>query len=140
MKAIICRSYGPPENLRCEEVRLPTIDDDQVLIRVRAASVNPLDWHIMRGSPYMVRLLAGLRTPKRAQMGVNVAGRVEAVGRSVTKFKSGDDVFGICRGAFAEFAAAAASAIVVKPHDTTDEQAASVPVAAMWPTARTATT
>ncbi|MFI5166110.1 MAG: NAD(P)-dependent alcohol dehydrogenase [Thermoanaerobaculales bacterium] len=130
MKAIVYRRYGSPDVLRYEEVDRPTAGDDEVLIRVRAASLNPLDWHFMRGTPYFLRMLAGLRKPKDTRLGVDVAGQVEAVGRNVTQFKPGDDVFGSCRGAFAEYACTSESALVVKPNTVTFEQAAAVSVAA----------
>jgi NADPH:quinone reductase-like Zn-dependent oxidoreductase len=100
MKAIVYRNYGSPDVLQCEDVEKPTPGDDEVLIKVRAASVNPLDRHFMRGTPYFVRILAGLRKPKDTRLGVGVAGQVEAVGRNVTQFKPSDEVFGGCRGAF----------------------------------------
>jgi NADPH:quinone reductase-like Zn-dependent oxidoreductase len=128
MKAIVSHRYGSPE---CEEVEKPTAGDDEVLIRVHAASVNPLDWRLMGGRPYVGRLMAGLRKPKRTRPGVDVAGRVEAVGRNVTRFKPGDAVFGVCRGAFAEYVCASESGLVTKPHHVTFEQAASAPVAAL---------
>ena len=106
MKAIVYHRYGSPDVLACEEIDRPTPEDDQVLIEVRAASVNPFDWHFMRGTPYFMRVIAGLRKPKIAGLGVDVAGRVEAVGKNVTRFKRGDEVFGTCRGAFAEYACA----------------------------------
>lgn len=130
MKAIVYHNYGSPDVLKCEEIEKPTPGDDEVLIRVRAASVNPLDWHFMRGTPYFVRIPAGLRKPKVTRLGVDVAGQVEAVGRNVTQFKPGDEVFGSCRGAFAEYACTSESALVMKPDNVTFEQAASVPVAA----------
>jgi NADPH:quinone reductase-like Zn-dependent oxidoreductase len=130
MKAIVYRNYGSPDVLKCEETEKPTAGDDEVLIKVRAASVNPLDWHFMRGEPYIGRILMGLRKPKTTRLGVDVAGRVEAVGRNVTRFQAGDEVFGSCRGAFAEYACTSESALVTKPNNVTFEQAASVPVAA----------
>ena len=130
MKAIVYRKYGSPEVLKCEEMKEPTAGADEVLIKVHAASVNPLDWHFMRGMPYVVRLMTGLRKPKMTQLGVDVAGRVEAVGRNVTQFKGGDEVFGSCRGAFAEYACASERALIAKPDNVTFEQAASVPIAA----------
>jgi NADPH:quinone reductase-like Zn-dependent oxidoreductase len=131
MKAIVYHDYGSPDVLRYEDIEQPTAGDSEVLIQVRAASVNPLDWHFMRGTPYLVRIPAGLRKPKDTRLGVDVAGHVEAVGRTVTQFKPGDDVFGTCRGAFAEYASSPESALTIKPPDTTFEQAASVPVAAL---------
>ena len=130
MKAIVYYNYGSPDVLKCEEIEKPTAGDDEVLIKVRAASVNPLDWHFMRGTPYFVRVKTGLRKPKTTRLGVDVAGQVEAVGRNVTQFKPGDEVFGSCRGAFAEYACTSESALVMKPSNVTFEQAASVPVAA----------
>jgi len=130
MKAIVYSNYGSPEVLRCEEIEKPTAAADEVLIRVHAASVNPIDWHFMRGTPYIVRILAGLRRPRVTRLGVDVAGQVEAVGRNVTQFRPGDDVFGTCRGAFAEYACTSESALVAKPGNVTFQQAASAPVAA----------
>jgi len=130
MKAIVYSNYGSPDVLKCEEIEKPTAGDSELLIKVRAASVNPLDWHFMRGTPYFVRIVTGLRKPKDKRLGVDVAGQVEAVGRNVTRFKPGDEVFGSCRGAFAEYACTSESALVIKPDNVTFEQAAAVPVAA----------
>ena len=129
MKAIAYHRYGSPDVLQCEEIEKPVPGDDEVLIAVRAASANPLDWHFLRGTPYVGRLQFGLRKPKTPRLGADVAGRVEAVGRNVTRFKPGDEVFGACRGAFAEYACAPESALVLKPQNVTFEQAASAPVA-----------
>jgi NADPH:quinone reductase-like Zn-dependent oxidoreductase len=129
MKAAVYRRYGPPNVIQINEVEKPVPNDNQVLIEVRAASVNPYDWHFMRGTPYLVRIIAGLRKPKDTRLGVDVAGQVEAVGMNVTQFKPGDKVFGSCRGAFAEYACASESAVVLKPDNVTFEQAASVPIA-----------
>ena len=130
MKAIVYYNYGSPDVLKCEEIEKPTAGDDEVLIKVRAASVNPAD-RLFRGTSYIVRILTGLRKPKDARLGRDVAGQVEAVGRNVTQFKPGDEVFGACRGAFAEYACTSESALVMKPENVTFEQAASVPVAAL---------
>ena len=130
MKAAVYTRYGPPDVVQIRDVEKPVPKDNEVLIRVRAASVNPLDWHFMRGTPYLVRLMAGLHKPKDTRLGVDVAGQVEAVGNNVTEFKPGDDVFGSCRGAFAEYACAAETALVMKPDNVTFEEAAAVPVAA----------
>ncbi len=130
MKAAVYTRYGPPDVVQITDVEKPSPKDNEVLIEVRAASVNPLDWHFMRGTPYFVRILAGLLKPKITRLGVDVAGQVEAVGRNVTQFKPGDEVFGACRGAFAEYACTSESALVIKPDNVTFEQAASVPVAA----------
>jgi NADPH:quinone reductase-like Zn-dependent oxidoreductase len=129
MKAIVCRTYGSPDVLHLEETSTPTPADDQVLVRIRAASVNPYDWHLMRGSPYIMRMLSGLTRPKDIRVGVDVAGVVEAVGSKVARFKPGDAVFGGCRGAFAEYACAADTSVVTKPPDVTFEQAATVAIA-----------
>src|SRR5439155_7349572 len=130
MKAIVYRNYGSPDVLRLEEIEKPTAGDDEILIKVRAAAVNPLDL-LFRGTSYMVRIITGLRKPKDTRLGVDVAGQVEAVGRNVTQFKPGDAVFGTCKGAFAEYACAPESALVVKPDNVTFEQVASVPIAAL---------
>jgi len=132
MRAITYTEYGPPDVLQFTEVAKPTPKDDEVLIRIRAASVNPLDWRLMRGKPFFTRIMiGGLRKPKVTRPGVDVAGQVESVGRNVTQFKPGDEVFGSCRGAFAEDACTSESALVMKPANVTFEQAASVPVAAI---------
>ncbi len=130
MKAIVCRAYGPPDLLRCEEIDKPTPGADEILIDVRAASVNPFDWHLMRGSPYFLRAQTGLRAPKVTRLGVDLAGQVEAIGRNVTQFQPGDEVFGASRGAFAEYVCARERAVALKPANLTFEQAAVVPVAA----------
>jgi NADPH:quinone reductase-like Zn-dependent oxidoreductase len=131
MKAIVYTEYGPPDVLRFTEVAKPTPKDDEVLIRIRAASVNPLDWHFMRGMPHLVRIQTGLRKPKATRLGVDLAGQVEAVGKNVMQFQPGDEVFGTCRGAFAEQVCGSESALVLKPANVTFEQAAAVPVAAI---------
>src|SRR5438552_4067940 len=130
MKAIVYRNYGSPDVLRLEEIEKPSAGDDEVLIKVRAAAVNPVDL-LFRGTSYMVRIMTGLRKPKDTRLGVDVAGQVEAVGRNVTQFKLGDAVFGTCKGAFAEYVCTSESALVVKPDNVTFEQAASVPIAAI---------
>ncbi len=130
MKAAVYTRYGPPEVVQIEEVAKPVPKGNEALLKVRAASVNPLDWHFMRGTPYLVRMASGLRKPKVTRLGVDVAGEVEAVGANVTQFKPGDAVFGACRGAFAEYACTSEAALELKPDDVTFEQAASVAVAA----------
>jgi NADPH:quinone reductase-like Zn-dependent oxidoreductase len=133
IKAYFYRDYGSPDVLRLEEIDKPVPADDQVLVRVRAASVNPLDWHYMEGTPYIVRLLDfGLLKPKVTRLGVDLAGQVEAVGKNVTEFKPGDEVFGQKFGAFGEYVCVKADrALVVKPAGVTFEQAAALPVAAI---------
>ncbi len=129
MKAIVYYNYGSPDVLKREEIEKPAAANNQVLIKVRAASINPYDWHFMRGMPYIVRIPAGLRTPKNTRLGADVAGQVETVGSNVTQFKPGDGVFGVCQGAFAEYACASESAVAMKPDNVTFEQAAAVPIA-----------
>jgi len=131
MKAAVYNRYGPPDVIQITDVDKPVPKDNEVLIKVRAASANPLDFHLLRGEPYIARLLFGLRRPKITRPGVDVAGQVEAVGRSATQFRPGDEVFGCCRGAFAEYACTPASKLALKPDNVTFEQAASVPVAAL---------
>lgn len=132
MRAVVDCDYGPPEVLRIENVGKPVAGDDEVLVRVRAAAVNPLDWHFMRGTPYVARMEMGLRRPKVTRLGVDFAGTVESVGRNVTRFKAGDDVFGGKTGAFAEYVVVRADRnVVLKPANVTFEQAAAVPVAAV---------
>ncbi len=131
MKAIVYHRYGSPDVLKCEEIEKPTAEDNEVLIKVRAASVNPADWHLMEGKPPFARLLFGVLKPKVTRLGLDVAGQVEGVGRKVTQFKPGDEVFGACRGACAEYACASESKLAMKPANVTFEQAASVAVAAL---------
>jgi NADPH:quinone reductase-like Zn-dependent oxidoreductase len=132
MKAIVYCDYGVP-NLKFQEIEKPTPEDDQLLVKVRAASVNPLDWHFVEGTPYFMRLIGvGLRKPKDTRLGVDFAGIVEAVGKNVTKFKPGDEVFGGRTGAFAEYVCVREPrAVALKPANITFEQAASVPIAAI---------
>ena len=145
MKAAVCSRYGPPEVVQIKDVEKPIPNDNEVLIEVRAASVNPLDGGSMKGRPYAVRIMTGLRKPKTTRPGVDVAGRIEAVGRDVTQFKAGDEVFGVCisdpqasgikvwahrQGAFAEYVCAPEATLAIKPDNVTFEQAACVPVAA----------
>jgi NADPH:quinone reductase-like Zn-dependent oxidoreductase len=127
---MVHHTYGPPDVLKLEEVGKPTPADNEVLIKVHAGSVNPLDWHFMRGEPYAVRIQAGLRKPKDKRLGADVTGQVEAIGGNVSQFKPGDAVLGVCNGAFAEYACASESALVIKPENVTFEHAASAPVAA----------
>jgi NADPH:quinone reductase-like Zn-dependent oxidoreductase len=131
VRAIVQERYGPPDVLELRDVVRPVIGDEEVLIRVRAASVNPVDWHFIEGLPHIMRLMgSGLLGPKRRFPGVDVAGEVEAVGKSVPNLRTGDAVFGWCEGAFAEYACASESQFVRKPDGLTFEQAAAVPLAA----------
>lgn len=131
MKAIVQDTYGLVDVLQLRDVATPTIGEHDVLVLVRAVAVNPADWAIMGGLPYIARPapMYGLRTPKNPVRGTDVAGRVEAVGSAVTRFRPGDEVFGWCRGAFAEYAAAAEDGLAIKPADLTFEQAAAIPMA-----------
>ncbi len=134
MRAIVYHKYGSPDVLQLKEVEKPTPKDDEVLIRIYAASANALDWHYMRGTPFLARLVNGLQKPKNTKLGADVAGRVEAVGRNVTQFQVGDDVFGCIPinelGSFAEYVCAHEDALALKPAKMTFEQAAAVPLAA----------
>src|SRR5207302_10679242 len=132
MKAAVYCEYGLA-NLKIEQIEKPTPTDDQVLVRVRAASVNPYDWHFVEGSPKIIRgMIGGLRKPKDTRLGVDYSGTVEAVGKNVTQFKPGDEVFGGRNGALADYVCALADrGVVLKPANITFEQAASVPVAAI---------
>jgi NADPH:quinone reductase-like Zn-dependent oxidoreductase len=130
MKAVVRARYGSPDVLQFKEVEQPVPQDDEVLVRVHAASVNASDWHAMRGKPIRT-LRGGLRKPKRQRLGGDLAGRVEAVGAAVTRFQVGDDVFGIARGAFAEYVCASEQLLARKPAELSYEAAAAVPVAAI---------
>jgi len=130
LKAIVRTKYGSPDVLKLQEIDRPDPMDNQVLVRVHAASVNPLDWHILRGEPFLVRLMGfGLLKPKHQILGADMAGRVEAVGKNVIQFKAGDEVFGSSMGGFAEYACVREDKLVLKPTAMTFEQAAAVPVA-----------
>ena len=135
MQAIVYTTYGSPDVLKLKEIQKPILQDDEVLIQVYTAAANAGDWRLLRGNPFMIRLSAGLRKPKHQILGADVAGRVAAVGRNVTQFQPGDDVFGDLSdsgyGAFAEYVAAPAHAVALKPARMTFEEAAAVPSAAM---------
>ena len=130
MKAIVQDKYGSPDVLVLREIDKPVVKDDEVLVRVRAASVNTADWSIMRGLPRLLRLVYGLRKPRNGIRGTDVAGEVEAVGEKVTQFQPGDEVFGWCKGSFAEYVSAEENNFVSKPATLTFEQAAAVPMTA----------
>lgn len=129
MKAIVQDRYGSPGVLELREVDKPVVADDEVLVRVHAASVNARDWHIMRGDPYLARLVFGFGGPRTKIRGSDFAGRVEAVGRNVKRFRPGDDVFGEADGAFAEYVCAPENVLEPKPAELSFEQAAAVPLA-----------
>jgi len=132
MRAIVRSAYGSPDVLELKEIDKSGAKDDEVLVRVHAASVNPADWYSMTGTPYVGRTQMGLRKPKSTRTGVDFAGTVEAVGANVTQFQPGDEVFGGRDGAFAEYVCVREErAVVPKPTNVTFEQAAAVPVAAL---------
>ena len=131
MKAAVYTKYGPPDVVQITDIEKPIPKDNEVLVKVRASSVNPLDWHFMRGAPFVVRIGAGLRKPKITRLGVDLAGQVEAAGRNVTQFKPGDEVFGCMRGAFAEYICVTEDKLAPKPPNLSFEEAAAVPVAAI---------
>ncbi|MEJ2084050.1 MAG: NAD(P)-dependent alcohol dehydrogenase [Acidobacteriota bacterium] len=132
MKAITQDRYGSPDVLRLEEVGKPQIGDGQVLVRVRGAGIDPGVWHVMTGVPYLMRIMGlGFRRPRTRVAGTDFAGEVEAVGSDVTRFQPGDEVYGGCRGAFAELACARADKIALKPKNLSFEQAAAVPSSAL---------
>jgi NADPH:quinone reductase-like Zn-dependent oxidoreductase len=132
MKAAVYRCYGSPDVVKVEEIAKPTPNDNQVLIKVHAASVNPLDWHTMTGKPYIMRMDEGVGAPKNPQLGVDFAGTVEAVGSHVTRFHPGDEVLGGRNGAFAEYIVMREKGpVVLKPASVSFEQAAAVPIAAL---------
>ena len=137
MKAIVCTKYGSPDVLQLQEVTKPAPQDDEVLIRIYAASINSRDWRMMRAKPFFIRLMAGgFLRPKNKILGADVAGRIESIGKYVKQFKPGDEVFGYLpsttgRGTFAEYVCANENTIALKPVNLTFEQAAAVPLAAM---------
>lgn len=131
MQAIVQDHYGSGEALELREIERPAIGEHQVLVRVRAAGVNPADWAVMSGLPYIARPVYGLRRPKIGVRGTDVAGYVAAVGSGVTRFKPGDEVFGASTGSYAEYAAASDDELALKPASLTFEQAATVPMAGL---------
>jgi NADPH:quinone reductase-like Zn-dependent oxidoreductase len=136
MKAMVATQYGSPDVLQLTEVARPTPKDDEILIKVHAAALNAADWHLLRGKPVLMRLMGfGLLKPKNTILGADIAGRVEAVGSNVTKFKPGDEVFGDLSGCgwggFAEYVCAREQAVVLKPANVTFEQAAAAGMAAV---------
>ena len=130
MKAIVNSKYGSPDDLKLVEIDKPALAEDGVIVRVRAASVNPYDWHFMRGLPYIARPMLGLRGPKKTVPGADAAGQVEAVGKNVTQLRPGDEVFGVGRsGSLAEYASGGENDFAPKPAELTFEQAAAIPMA-----------
>lgn len=135
MQSIVFSEYGSPDILQFKEVEVPSPKDDEVLVKVHAAAANPLDWHIMRGEPFLARLENGLQKPRITRLGADIAGRVEAVGSKVEEFQPGDEVFGSIfesgLGGFAEYAAVPKNTLALKPHNMTFIQAAAIPIAAL---------
>lgn len=133
MKAIVYTKYGSPDVLELKEVEKPAVKEDEVLVEIYAAAVNAADWHLLRGKPFLVRLMGyGFLKPKKNILGLDIAGRVEAVGKNVKQFQPGDEVFGdISLGGFAEYASAVEDKLVLKPTGLSFEEAAAVPVSAL---------
>lgn len=135
MKAIVYHKYGSPDVLKLEEVEKPAPKDNEVLVKVHAASVNYADWHLLKGEPFLLRLNSGLLKPNNKILGADIAGRVEAVGRNVKQFQDGDEVFGDISGCgwggFAEYVSVPANTLVFKPANISFEEAATVPMAAV---------
>ena len=132
MKAIVYTKYGTPDVLRLRDVPKPTPKDDEVLIQIHAASVNAYDWHFLTADIFLVRLMGvGLFKPKNTRLGADIAGRVEAVGKNIKRFRPGDEVFGMIRGGFAEYACAPENALALKPVNLSFEEAAAIPMAAV---------
>lgn len=131
MKAIVRHEYGPADVLELADVPKPTPGENELLIRVRHAALNPLDWHLMRGVPWFLRLFAGVRKPKKIRLGMDVAGTVVTIGQGVKDFRPGDEVLGAVEGALAEYVCGPTSAVVLKPANMTSEQAAALPIAGL---------
>jgi len=132
MKAIVYTKYGSPDVLQLKDIEKPIPKDGEVLVKIRAASVNAYDWHFLTADIFLIRLMGGgLLKPKNTRLGVDIAGQVEAVGRNVKQFRPGDEVFGMVKGGFAEYACAAESALALKPVNSSFDEAAAVPMAAV---------
>jgi NADPH:quinone reductase-like Zn-dependent oxidoreductase len=132
MKAIVYKKYGSPDVLQLKDVEKPTPKDDEILIKIHAASVNAYDWHFLTADIFLIRLMGGgLLKPKNTRLGADIAGRVEAVGKNVKQFQPHDEVFGMVRGGFAEYACAPEDALALKPSNLSFEEAAAVPMAAV---------
>jgi NADPH:quinone reductase-like Zn-dependent oxidoreductase len=130
MKAILHTKYGSPDVLQLEIVEKPTPNEDEVLVKIHAASVNAYDWHFLTADIFLIRFMGGLLKPKDPRLGADMAGRIEAVGSNVTQFQPGDEVFGIVKGAYAEFACAPETSLALKPSNASFEEAAALPMAA----------
>ena len=131
MKAIVFAKYGSPDVLQLKQVEKPVPQDNEVLIKIHASSINPFDWRTMRAKPFFIRLQEGLLKPKNKRLGADFSGQIEAVGRKAKQFQPGDKVFGICSGAFAEYVCVNEDEIALKPAGATFEEAAALPIAAI---------
>ncbi|NOY22518.1 MAG: NAD(P)-dependent alcohol dehydrogenase [Acidobacteria bacterium] len=132
MKAIVYKKYGSPDVLQLKDVQTPMPKDDEVLVKIHAASVNAYDWHFLTADIFLIRLMGGgLLKPKDTRLGADVAGRIETVGRDVRQFQPGDEVFGMVKGGFAEYACAPESSLALKPINTSFDEAAAIPMAAI---------
>jgi NADPH:quinone reductase-like Zn-dependent oxidoreductase len=131
MDAIVYRQYGSPDVLKLEQIEKPTPAANELLIKVHDASLNPLEWHYMRGTPYLMRLQVGMGRPKVTRLGIDVSGTVEAVGADVKQFKVGDEIFGAASGALAQYVTTTVEGLALKPSNISFAQAAAVPIAAI---------
>jgi NADPH:quinone reductase-like Zn-dependent oxidoreductase len=132
MKAIVYEKYGSPDVMQLKDIKKPTPKDDEVLIKIHAASVNAYDWHFLTADIFLIRFMGGgLIKPKNTRLGADVAGHIEAVGKNVKKFQPGDEVFGMVMGSFAEYACAPESALALKPIHTPFNETAAIPMAAI---------
>lgn len=132
MKAIVYEKYGSPDVIQLKDIEKPTPKDDEVLIKIHAASVNAYDWHFLTADIFLIRLMGGgLLKPKNTRLGADMAGRIETVGKNVKQFQPGDEVFGMVKGSFAEYTCAPESALALKPVNTSFDEAAAIPMAAI---------
>ena len=130
MKAMVYYKYGSPDVLELKEIEKPIADDDEVLVKIHAAAVTPLDWHFLTGTTYIARIMAGLFKPKKIILGIDMAGRIEAVGKNIKQFQPGDEVFGSSNGGYAEYACAPVTELFLKPTGMSFEKAAAIPFSA----------
>jgi len=128
MKAMVYYNYGSPDVLKLKDIKKPVPNDDEVLVKVHAAAVTPLDWHFLTGTPYIARIMAGLFKPKNNILGIDMAGRIEVVGKNIKQFQPGDEVFGKCNGGYAEYARAPVTELFLKPIGMSFEKAAAIPL------------
>jgi len=132
MKAIVYEKYGSPDVIQLKDIEKPTLKDDEVLIKIHAASVNAYDWHFLTADIFLIRFMGGgLLKPKNTRLGADMAGRIETVGKNVKQFQPGDEVFGMVKGSFAEYTCAPESALALKPVNTSFDEAAAIPMAAI---------